>query len=94
MRLYNNIEIPPCWFNRPRLNQNVSVQATSLNQRETFHINAINTYNISNLYNEQAKKPVYTHNTAALPKEQNAEEQTNRLMLTVFSSGITISKNT
>ena len=24
-----------CWFNRPRLNQNVSVQATSLNQRET-----------------------------------------------------------
>jgi len=30
-----------CWFNRPRLNQNVSVQATSLNQRrgrfETCH---------------------------------------------------------
>ena len=30
-----------CWFNHPRLNQNVSVQATSLNQRgsqrvETF----------------------------------------------------------
>jgi len=25
-----------CWFNRPRLNQNVSVQATSLNQREIF----------------------------------------------------------
>jgi len=26
-----------CWFNRPQLNQNVSVQATSLNQRvETF----------------------------------------------------------
>src|SRR3989338_9643948 len=24
-----------CWFNRPRLNQNVSVQATSLNQHET-----------------------------------------------------------
>ena len=24
-----------CWFNRPRLNQNVSVQATSLNQRRT-----------------------------------------------------------
>ena len=23
---------PPCWFNRPRLNQNVSVQTTSLNQ--------------------------------------------------------------
>src|SRR3972149_9100928 len=27
---------PACWFNRPRLNQNVSVQATSLNQREIF----------------------------------------------------------
>src|SRR3990167_4334321 len=25
-----------CWFNRPRLNQNVSVQATSLNQHETM----------------------------------------------------------
>ena len=25
-----------CWFNRPRLNQNVSVQATSLNKREIF----------------------------------------------------------
>ena len=25
-----------CWFNRPRLNRNISVQATSLNQQEPF----------------------------------------------------------
>ena len=25
-----------CWFTRPRLNQNATVQATSLNQRETM----------------------------------------------------------
>jgi len=45
---------------------------------ETFSISATNIYNIPNLYNEQAKKPVYTHKTAALPKEQNAEDQTNK----------------